>query len=79
MDVDRDVLIAFGAGGSRKNEIGNFLRRAKLADNLHAVERGLELRTIRKVQNPRHISRCRLLFANLLRGCRTERKGDEEE
>ena len=72
MDVDRGFLIAFGTGGSRQNEIRKFLRCAKLTDDLHVVERGLELRSIRKAQDSP-------LVAHLLRGCRTQGKGDEEE
>src|ERR1700731_5483752 len=77
MDVDRRVLIAFSTGGSCKNKIRKFLRCAKLTDDLHVVKRGLELRSIRKVQNPRLISQCLPLIAHLLRGCHTGRKGDE--
>ena len=43
MDVDRGVLIAFGAGSSRENEIWIALRCAKPTDDLHVVERGFEL------------------------------------
>ena len=79
MDVDRGFLIAFGTGGSGENEIRKFLGCANLTDDLHVVERGLELRPITEAQDSRHVSRCRSLVANLLRGCRTEREGDEEE
>ena len=79
MNVDRGVLIALATGGSRKNEIRNFLRCAKLTDDLHVVERGPELRSIRKPQDSPSVVQCRPLVANLLRGCRTESKGDEEE
>lgn len=80
MDVDRGVLVAFGTGGPRKNEIRKFLRCAKLADDPHVVERGSELRTIRKREDSQHVGRCRRLVAKLLRRCcHTESKSYEEE
>src|ERR1039458_9773815 len=56
MDVDRGVLIAFGTGGSGENEIRKFLGCANLTDDLHVVERGLELRPITEAQDSRHVS-----------------------
>lgn len=79
MDVDRGVLIALGTGGSRENEIRKLFRGAKLTDDLHVVERGLEVRPIRKAQDSNQIGRCRRRLTRLLRGSGAQSKSDEEE